>query len=76
VLLVSTTGHSKYARPRHYSVRGSDADQLFGVFNGISIIATAYASGIIPEIQVCVASWYSFFRETNVRYAIKKANLV
>lgn len=67
--LVSITGHSKDAPPRHYSVRGSDADQLFGVFNGISIIATTYASGIIPEIQVCVAYWHSFFRET-------KANLV
>ncbi|KAK7391473.1 hypothetical protein VNO78_19889 [Psophocarpus tetragonolobus] len=48
-------GHSKNAPPRHYSVRGSDADRLFGVFNGISIIATAYASGIIPEIQATLA---------------------
>ncbi|KHN00924.1 Lysine histidine transporter 1 [Glycine soja] len=48
-------GHSKNAPPRHYSVRGSDADQLFGVFNGISIIATTYASGIIPEIQATLA---------------------
>ncbi|KAK2354109.1 GABA transporter [Trifolium repens] len=39
------------ASPRHYSVKGSHADKLFGVFNGISIIATCYASGIIPEIQ-------------------------
>jgi len=70
-LLVSTTGHSKDAPPRHYSVRGSDADQLFGVFNGISIIATTYASGIIPEIQVSLVSWYSFFRETNIIYAIR-----
>ncbi|KAK2362962.1 GABA transporter [Trifolium repens] len=44
-------GHSKDASPRHYSVKGSHADKLFGVFNGISIIATCYASGIIPEIQ-------------------------
>ncbi|XP_047174407.1 GABA transporter 1-like [Vigna umbellata] len=49
-------GHSKDAPPRHYSVRGSDADQLFGVFNGISIIATTYASGIIPEIQATLAA--------------------
>ncbi|KAK7279535.1 hypothetical protein RJT34_24588 [Clitoria ternatea] len=48
-------GHSKDAPPRHYSVRGSDADKLFGVFNGISIIATTYASGIIPEIQATLA---------------------
>ncbi|XP_057446379.1 GABA transporter 1-like [Lotus japonicus] len=48
-------GHSKDAPPRDYSVRGSVADQLFGVFNGISIIATIYASGIIPEIQATLA---------------------
>ncbi|CAJ2629443.1 unnamed protein product [Trifolium pratense] len=48
-------GHSKNAPPRHYSVKGSDADKLFGVFNGISIIATTYASGIIPEIQATLA---------------------
>ncbi|RDX62414.1 GABA transporter 1 [Mucuna pruriens] len=48
-------GHSKDAPPRNYSLRGSNVDQLFGVFNGISIIATAYASGIIPEIQATVA---------------------
>ncbi|KAE9619266.1 hypothetical protein Lal_00047989 [Lupinus albus] len=48
-------GHSKNAPPRHYSLKGSDVDKLFGVFNGISIIATAYASGIIPEIQATLA---------------------
>lgn len=56
---VSNTGHLKDAPPRHYSVQGSDTDKLFGVFNGISIIATTYASGIIPEIQVSLASYYS-----------------
>jgi hypothetical protein len=39
-------------RDINYSVKGFHADKLFGVFNGISIIATCYASGIIPEIQV------------------------
>ncbi|XP_058751740.1 GABA transporter 1-like [Vicia villosa] len=48
-------GHSKDAPPRHYSVKGSHTDKLFGVFNGISIIATCYASGIIPEIQATLA---------------------
>ncbi|KAK2457502.1 GABA transporter [Trifolium repens] len=48
-------GHSKDAPPRHYSVKGSHVDKLFGVFNGISIIATCYASGIIPEIQATLA---------------------
>ncbi|CAL0299783.1 unnamed protein product [Lupinus luteus] len=48
-------GRSENARPRHYSLKGSRVDQLFGVFNGISIIATAYTSGIIPEIQATLA---------------------
>ncbi|KEH43406.1 transmembrane amino acid transporter family protein [Medicago truncatula] len=48
-------GHSKDAPPKEYSVKGSHEDKLFGVFNGISIIATTYASGIIPEIQATLA---------------------
>ncbi|CAL0316811.1 unnamed protein product [Lupinus luteus] len=48
-------GHSKNAPPRHYTLQGSHVDQLFGVFNGISLIATAYACGIIPEIQATLA---------------------
>lgn len=44
-------GHSKNAPTRNYSVKGSSADQLLGVFNGISIISTTYACGILPEIQ-------------------------
>ncbi|CAN1298424.1 GABA transporter 1 [Linum perenne] len=45
-------GHSKMAPTRDYSLDGSPVDQLFGTFNGISIIATVYASLVIPEIQV------------------------
>ncbi|EXC25427.1 hypothetical protein L484_016810 [Morus notabilis] len=48
-------GHSKDAPTRDYSVTGSDADRVFGTFNAISIIATTYASGIIPEIQATIA---------------------
>lgn len=40
------------APARDYSINGSQANRIFGAFNGISIIATTYASGIIPEIQV------------------------
>ncbi|RDX64011.1 GABA transporter 1 [Mucuna pruriens] len=45
--------HNRFynAPPRHYSVRGSNVDKLFDIFNGISIIATTNASGIIPGIQ-------------------------
>lgn len=46
-------GNSKHAPPRDYSIKGINTeDRLMGAFNGISIIATTYASGIIPEIQV------------------------
>ncbi|XP_028780420.1 GABA transporter 1-like isoform X1 [Neltuma alba] len=49
--------HSKnIAASRSYAVNGSSIDKLFGVFNGISIIATAYACGIIPEIQATIAA--------------------
>lgn len=46
------TGNSKNAPVRDYSITGSQTDHIFGASNGISIIATTYASGIIPEIQV------------------------
>ncbi|XP_020412122.1 GABA transporter 1 isoform X2 [Prunus persica] len=45
-------GHSNKAPVRDYTVKGSAKDRSFGIFNAISIIATTYASGIIPEIQV------------------------
>ncbi|OIW07773.1 hypothetical protein TanjilG_03560 [Lupinus angustifolius] len=49
-------GHSKNApTTRSYSLKGPEIDQLFGLFNGISIISTAYACGIIPEIQATIA---------------------
>ncbi|XP_062091893.1 GABA transporter 1-like [Humulus lupulus] len=48
-------GYSKDAPRRDYSVKGSEKDRIFGTFNAISIIATAYASGIIPEIQATIA---------------------
>ncbi|KAI6676593.1 hypothetical protein NL676_037389 [Syzygium grande] len=47
--------NSANAPPKDYSVVGSRADRLLGAFNGISIIATTYASGIIPEIQATLA---------------------
>ncbi|KAI4346431.1 hypothetical protein L6164_007327 [Bauhinia variegata] len=49
-------GHSNKAPERDYSINGSEADRVLGAFNGISIIATAYACGIIPEIQATIAS--------------------
>lgn len=48
-------GHSKTAPVNNYSVHGSGEHRLFGALNAISIIATTYGNGIIPEIQATIA---------------------
>lgn len=48
-------GHSKTAPVKNYSVHGSGEHRLFGAVNAISIIATTYGNGIIPEIQATIA---------------------
>ncbi|KAK2994706.1 hypothetical protein RJ640_002512 [Escallonia rubra] len=49
-------GNSKNAPPRDYAITGVGVNRLFGAFNAISIIATTYGNGIIPEIQATVAA--------------------
>jgi hypothetical protein len=46
------TGYSKNAPIRDYSLKGSEVNRAFGAVNAVSIIATTYACGIVPEIQV------------------------
>ncbi|GAV78136.1 Aa_trans domain-containing protein, partial [Cephalotus follicularis] len=48
-------GYSNDAPTKDYSINGKGQDRVFGSFLGIAIIATAYGSGIIPEIQATVA---------------------
>ncbi|EPS64146.1 proline transporter [Genlisea aurea] len=48
-------GFSKNAPTRDYSIVGVGVNLVFGFFNGISVIATVYGNGIIPEIQATVA---------------------
>lgn len=48
-------GNSKNAPPKDYSINGAMQNRVFGGFNAISIIATTYGNGIIPEIQATVA---------------------
>ncbi|KAL3581316.1 hypothetical protein D5086_015648 [Populus alba] len=48
-------GNSKNAPPKDYSINGAMQNRVFGAFNAISIIATTYGNGIIPEIQATVA---------------------
>ncbi|XWS56339.1 hypothetical protein CRYUN_Cryun09bG0077500 [Craigia yunnanensis] len=48
-------GNSKNAPSKDYSIEGSGQNRVFGSFNAISIIATTYGNGIIPEIQATIA---------------------
>ncbi|KAK1570994.1 hypothetical protein Q3G72_010269 [Acer saccharum] len=49
-------GNSKMAPPKDYSVNGSGLNRIFGSLNAISIIATTYGNGIIPEIQATIVA--------------------
>lgn len=49
---INVAGESKKAPAKDYAVTTTGVNRLFGVFNAISIIATTYGNGIIPEIQV------------------------
>jgi hypothetical protein len=51
-IYTSLPGYSKDAPNRDYSLKGSQVNRAFGAVNAVSIIATTYACGIIPEIQV------------------------
>ncbi|XP_075646909.1 GABA transporter 1-like [Castanea sativa] len=48
-------GYSKNAPTRDYSLNSSGVNRVFGGVNAVSIIATTYACGIIPEIQATIA---------------------
>ncbi|KAG5239608.1 hypothetical protein OIU78_006173 [Salix suchowensis] len=48
-------GNSKNAPPKDYSIDGIMQNRVLGAFSAISIIATTYGNGIIPEIQATVA---------------------
>ncbi|KAL1201901.1 GABA transporter 1 [Cardamine amara subsp. amara] len=39
-----------------YTILGDQETKVFGMFNAVSIIATAYGNGIIPEIQATIAA--------------------
>ncbi|ONK71226.1 uncharacterized protein A4U43_C04F6180 [Asparagus officinalis] len=49
-------GHSNRAPKKDYSLLGDQQHRVFGAFNAISIIATTYGNGIIPEIQATAAA--------------------
>lgn len=49
------SGLSPEAPPKDYSVQGSPLQIMFGVFNSISVMITAYANPLIVEIQATLA---------------------
>ncbi|KAL3699468.1 hypothetical protein R1sor_017490 [Riccia sorocarpa] len=65
-------GYSNKAPPRDYSLKGSQADKIFGAFLSLSIIATIYGNGIIPEIQGTLAPPVvgKMFKGLTVAYAV------
>ncbi|KAJ7520896.1 hypothetical protein O6H91_19G028300 [Diphasiastrum complanatum] len=47
--------HSKQAPKRDYSLPYGPSNKFFNVFTSLSLIATNYGNGIIPEIQATIA---------------------
>ncbi|KAF1872597.1 hypothetical protein Lal_00016433 [Lupinus albus] len=48
-------GASKNAPPKNYSLESKDSARVFSAFTAISIIASIYGNGILPEIQATLA---------------------
>ncbi|KAH7651576.1 Amino acid transporters domain-containing protein [Dioscorea alata] len=48
-------GSSKNAPPRKYSLDSSKSNRSFNAFTSISILASIFGNGILPEIQATVA---------------------
>lgn len=53
-------------------MKGDTENRVFGIFNALSIIATTYGNGIIPEIQATLAPPVKgkMFKGLSVCYAI------
>ncbi|KAM5584386.1 GABA transporter 1-like [Rosa sericea] len=65
-------GNSSKGSQKDYSLKGSPASRLFGIFNANAIIATIYGNGIIPEIQATLAAPVKgkMFKGLSVCYAV------
>ncbi|CAL9173497.1 unnamed protein product [Musa hybrid cultivar] len=48
-------GYSRNAPPRNYSLDSSKVQRTFNAFTSISILASLYGNGILPEIQATMA---------------------
>ncbi|XP_058751036.1 GABA transporter 1-like [Vicia villosa] len=65
-------GNSSKGPEKNYSIKGDTENRVFGIFNALSIIATTYGNGIIPEIQATLAPPVKgkMFKGLSVCYAI------
>lgn len=70
--IVNTIGNSSKGPEKSYSLKGDTENRVFGIFNALSIIATTYGNGIIPEIQATLAPPVKgkMFKGLSVCYAI------
>lgn len=59
IFLLTTLGKTSDAPEKDYTIVGDQTTRVFGIFNAMSIIATTYGNGIIPEIQVSF-SWFLY----------------
>jgi hypothetical protein len=59
-LLPSLTGLSKEAPAKDYSLSSSKSEQTFNAFLSISILASVFGNGILPEIQVFYVLFLSY----------------
>lgn len=57
-------GSSSKGPEKDYSLSTNTETRVFGIFNAIAIIATAFGNGIIPEIQVSKITIDHLFRES------------
>ncbi|KAJ7970531.1 GABA transporter 1-like [Quillaja saponaria] len=48
-------GNSHKSSSKHYSINGAEQNRIFNALYSISIIASSYACGVLPEIQATLA---------------------
>lgn len=53
ITLLFLPGYSKNAPAKDYSLDSSSIHRTYNAFTSISILASLYGNGILPEIQVC-----------------------
>jgi hypothetical protein len=57
IICYYATGASKNAPPKDYSLSSSKFNRAMDAFSSISILASVFGNGILPEIQVIIRSY-------------------